>query len=65
MEMTELLVWTSETYKIETVKGRIPYRDWLQQEKDRITSDPTRIAEIREKVGLNGTEISLWVNKIT
>lgn len=62
MKMIELFVWTPETYKIETIKGKIPYLDWLKQERNRINSDPTRMAEIRTRAGLNGTEASLWVN---
>lgn len=59
-KMMELYIQSPKTEEIRTVKGTINYSDWLEQEKDRINSDPTRIVEVRESK--DGDQVSLWVD---
>lgn len=60
MEMIELYLMGSKEARIKTTKGTLNYFDWLKQERDRINSDPDRLAEIRESK--TGSRASLWVD---
>lgn len=61
-EMIELYKQGFKTGKVQTIKGAMDYIDWLKQERDRIGSDPTRIAEVRENK--SGNRASLWVDNL-
>jgi len=59
-KMIELYIQSPKTEKIKTAKGTVDYSDWLEQERDRISSDPTRTVEVRESK--SGDQVSLWVD---
>jgi len=62
MEMIELYSESPVSGKINTIKGDIPFIDWLKGEKDRINSKPGRVAKIRTNE--TGKYASLWVNRV-
>lgn len=50
--MVRLYKWSRLNEVIDTQYGRITVKEWLEREKDRITSDPSRQAEVRISGGI-------------
>jgi hypothetical protein len=58
--MMELYVFSKPDEEIDTQYGRIPYREFLEKERDRIGGAPGREAEIHWKHG----KCALIVNRV-
>ena len=58
--MMQLYVFSNPDEIIDTQYGHIDYLEWLQKERDRITADPDRQAEITWKA----RKCALIVNRV-
>lgn len=47
-----------------SAKGMVTHEEWLKGEQERINSDPSRKAVIREKVDAYGRRLALFVNDV-
>lgn len=61
MKIIQLYHWGLRNEKIDTQYGEITYYEWLEKEKERITKDKSRFAEIRE----HGKKYALFVNDVS
>jgi hypothetical protein len=61
MGLKEILIFDEGHKKMSTQYGYIPHRLWLEKEKERIESDPTRQASLVKKVVLD--KYNRWVTK--
>ena len=59
-DLVQLYKWSDPKEVLKTQYGRIPVREWLAREEQRIVSDPTRTAEVVEHCGL----MSLFVDPV-
>jgi hypothetical protein len=62
MKMIQLYKESSITGMVKTTNGEMNYLEWLERERDRINSDPSRYAVI--KTSKTGRRASLWVNNV-
>jgi len=60
MKMIQLTMWESPWKKIESQYGKISWGTYLHFEQQRISSDVTRSAEVRQM----GELCALWVNTV-
>ena len=61
VSLMQLTDWSPSNEMIDTQYGRITIKEWLDKEKERITSDSTRRAEIFSR----GNYLALYVDGVT
>jgi len=49
-DLVQIKIWTPMGDWIDTQWGFITTREWINHERDRINSDPTRKAEVRTRL---------------
>ncbi len=58
-DMIQLTLWRGKQMTVETLHGPVGYEDWLGMERERINTNPDRIAEVR----FRGSLVALFADK--
>ena len=62
--LVQIYEWGYPEWRIRTVHGRIPYKDYLAKQYKYLMEPGDRMVEIRYEIRNKRNQISLWANQL-